>query len=201
MGVQCIRSSGHLSQSHSFSAIFPLLTLHLVTLFIFLFTISPHITMFLCGPELQVILVAQYCNLVTARVGKLSWIPKWQSVAAAPTPACNLNAQGSEQESSWTFMFYTPGLIIIIKLWPWHQFFSRFTHCIHCFHVGLKFLLFFCLVPLSQYLAYFILLYILCHSPTCMCYALWTRSNRLWTLTLNVLRINFLAHYKRAAKE
>jgi len=42
-------------------------------------------------------------------------------------------------------------------------------------HVGLRFLLFF-LVPLSQYLAYFILLYILCHSPTCMCYALWAKA-------------------------
>ena len=158
--------------------------------------------MFLCGPELQVILVAQRCNLATAGVEKLSWIPKWH---CGPNPSFQLNwmlkTLNRDQVLLTVWMFYTHGLIIIIKLWPWHQFFSRFTHCIHCFHVGLKFLLFFCLVPLSQYLAYFILLYILCHSPTCMCYALWTRSNRLWTLTLNVLRINFLAHYKRAAKE
>jgi len=37
------------------------------------------------------------------------------------------------------------------------DFLIRFTYCIHCFHAGLKFLLFFCLVPLLQSLAYFYL--------------------------------------------
>jgi len=57
------------------------------------------------------------------------------------------------------------------------------THCIHCFHVGLNFRCFSALYHCHSALYIFILLYILCHSPTCMCYALWAQSNNfeLWT--------------------
>jgi len=92
----------------------------------------------------------------------------------------------------WTLqtLIYTPGLSSSSNSDSDADFLSlliRFTHCIHCFHVGLNFCRFSASYHCHSALYIFILLYIFCHSPTCMCYALWAESNKLWTLNLRTV--------------